>query len=105
MKLCHACGAEWTEKDPPGFSAECAGCRAPMHCCMNCKFYTPGHHNDCLEPEAEMVRDRQAQNRCDWFQLADRRPGGGRPEPGADRAARARARLDELFRKPGEKRP
>jgi hypothetical protein len=101
VKSCHACGAEWTDKEGPGFSATCEKCGAWLHCCRNCDFYAPGLHNDCRETQADQVGDRQARNLCDWFRLADRQAGAA---PGAvqdDRAARARAKLDQLFRKPG----
>jgi hypothetical protein len=99
MRACHACGAEWTEPDKPGFSAVCEKCGEYLHCCRNCRFYSPGHHNDCLEPGSEMVRDRAARNHCEWFQFADRDASGGRP----DRAGAARAKLERLFGPPGAK--
>ena len=96
MRACHACGAEWTEREAPGFSAQCGKCGEYLHCCRNCKFHAPGHHNDCLESEAEMVRDSETRNHCEYFRFADRDPAARPP----DRAARARARLDALFKKP-----
>ena len=96
MRACHACGAEWTEPENPGFSAQCEKCGEYLHCCRNCKFCAPGHHNDCLESEAEMVRDKDVRNLCEYFQFADRAAGGAAP----DRSAAARAKLDALFGEP-----
>ncbi len=97
MKACHSCGAEWTEKDKPGFSAVCERCGEYLHCCRNCRFHAPGQHNDCREPGAEMVRDKEARNLCEWFQFAQT---GGAGAEKRDRAAEARAKLEELFGKP-----
>jgi hypothetical protein len=58
-------------------------------------------HNDCRETQAEMVRDKQGRNRCEWFRLTDREAAaGGVP----DRSTEARARLERLFAPPREKR-
>ena len=99
MKACHVCGTEWTEPDAPGFSAECEKCAAWLHCCRNCKFHSPGAHNDCRETQSDPVRDNEGKNHCEYFVLADRESGGS---DDASRAAQARAKLDELFHKPGE---
>jgi hypothetical protein len=95
MKTCHACGWEWTEKETPGFSAECPKCAAYLHCCLNCKFYAPGAHHDCREPQADPVREKDGRNTCEYFLLADRGPAGAGDAKG--RSAAARAKLDQLF--------
>jgi len=73
--------------------ATCA-CGAWLHCCRNCDFYAPGRTNDCREPNAERVADKDQGNFCDWF-----RPAATRT-PQAP--STARARLEALFsKKPG----
>jgi hypothetical protein len=72
-------------------------------------------HNQCLEPEADYVGDRQKANFCEFFQLAGTRaigeseparadPARGRPrKPGGDaQPSDARARLEALFKKKTE---
>lgn len=100
MRFCYACGAEYAEREQPGFSATCPRCPAYLHCCRNCKFHSPGMHNDCRETQAELVADKEARNVCEFFLFADRpaRAGAGAPD-GGDRAAAARAKLEALFRK------
>ena len=96
MKACHACGYEWTEKDTPGFSAECPRCAAYLHVCLNCKFYAPGAHHDCREPQADPVREKDKRNTCEYFLFTDRSVRRADDEKG--RSAAARAKLEKLFR-------
>lgn len=62
--------------------------------CRNCAFYTLGAYNDCREPNAERVVDKERANFCEFFQLR----GGGAEGAGAA-GGTARAALDALFRK------
>ncbi len=100
MKACHSCGNEWLEREAPGFSATCEQCGEFLHCCRNCRFHAPGMHNDCRENQAEMIRDKENRNLCEWFRFGDR-DANGKEVP--DRSATARARLEELFGSPGKK--
>ena len=88
---CHRCGAV-AEVERVGVRDVCARCAAYLHCCRNCGFYEPGHHNDCREPNAERVADKEAGNFCDYFRPAGQGAAGA---PAGD----ARARLDALFKK------
>jgi len=97
MKACHVCDTEWVGKEQPGFSAECPRCAAYLHCCLNCKFYAPGAHNDCREPAAELVGDKEKRNACEFFLFADRAPGQSAAEAEKVRAAAARLKLEKLF--------
>jgi len=49
----------------------CPYCKAYLHSCVNCKFYSQGRHNDCREPQAEFVRDKRIANFCDFFVFRD----------------------------------
>jgi len=77
-----------------GFREECESCGSDLHVCLNCAHHDPGAHNQCREPGAEHVADRERANHCEWF-----RPGEG----GGDRVAaerdRSRTALDALFKK------
>jgi len=76
-----------------GFRDACEGCDTDLHSCVHCAHYEPGAYNDCREPSAERVGDRERANRCDWFQ-----PGGGGGARDSARGA-ALASLDSLFKK------
>ncbi|MGD8394564.1 MAG: hypothetical protein PVF43_03695 [Candidatus Eiseniibacteriota bacterium] len=76
----------------------CPHCSAYLHACVQCVFHDPHAHNQCREPQAEFVANREKANFCEFWKLGT--PGGG--GPGDRRADDARARLDALFRKPGD---
>ena len=93
MKACYSCGAEWVEQEAPGFSVTCEKCGEFLHCCRNCRFHAPGQHNDCREPQADPVSDKDTRNLCEWFQFADRDAAGDSDH----RGSAARAKLEALF--------
>lgn len=53
--------------DKVGFREECLSCRADVHCCKNCDFYDPKSYNECRETSADVVRDKDRANHCDFF--------------------------------------
>ncbi len=93
MKACWRCGAP-VALESVGARDCCDRCHAYLHCCRSCDFYEPGAHNDCREPNADAVADKEQGNFCDHFRFvaAPRAAGGGK-------SGEARARLDQLFRK------
>ncbi len=93
MRLCQACGAEITSPERIGRRDTCLRCGADLHACRSCRFYVPGHHNDCLESQAERVVDKMRGNFCDYFSF--REGGAGAAAP----VSEARGALEALFRK------
>ena len=83
----------WTAELGTTTPGVCPRCSAFLHCCRNCDFYAPGLANDCREPRAEHVVDKEQANFCDWFRPAPT------PRPAATSASGARAALDALFAK------
>ena len=69
---CYSCGALVSGPEVgtarPSRTAVCDGCSAYLHCCRNCRFYDPGAYNNCREPVAEDVRDKEEANFCDYFE-------------------------------------
>ena len=92
---CAACNRELTlaPGERLGFRETCEGCDADLHSCVNCAHYDPGAHNDCREPSAEHVSQRDRANRCDWFQAGERAGGSGTGR------SDALSDLDALFKK------
>ncbi|UCB46354.1 MAG: hypothetical protein JSV25_02705 [Spirochaetota bacterium] len=74
MKICSKCKKEVVIVEKIGRSATCKNCGAWLHSCVNCRFYTPGKHNDCNEPQAEYVRDKEGANFCDYFVFKENKP-------------------------------
>ena len=116
MPFCVFCDAELAADFRVMRNTRCPRCDAYLHACVQCRFHEPTLHNQCLEPEAEFVGDRQKANFCEFFELvggpaAGRRPGrgevsrseSGRSRPGPaesdSRASEARAKLEALFKK------
>ena len=95
VKICHRCGREITLEGKIGQREVCPGCGADLHCCRNCAFYDPGAYNQCREPQAERVPEKDRGNFCDWFRFRDaaagREAGGGKGS--------ARDKLNGLFKK------
>lgn len=92
---CRSCDAEigLASGDRVGYRDACHGCGGDLHTCLQCAFHDPGAHNECREPNAERVSDRERANRCDYFS-----PGEGEAL-GADGRGRALLDLDSLFKK------
>ena len=68
---CHACSADLEFDDPIGRTALCPRCSSDLRCCLNCRFHDISSYNDCAEPMAERVMEKDRANFCDYFS-----PGG-----------------------------
>ncbi len=93
---CFSCGAQ-TELPPGariGFRDECERCACDLHVCRNCSFYDPSAYNECREPNAERILERDRANRCDYFS-----PGEGGEGSKTERQGESRTQLDALFKK------
>lgn len=63
---CWHCGQALTELDL-GREVRCPKCSKAVHACRNCRFFKPGRSNDCLEPIADFVSDKERANFCPYF--------------------------------------
>jgi len=88
--VCWSCGQHLTAGDYHR-EGECTQCRKQTHVCRNCRFFEPGRPNDCQEPIAEPVRDKDRANFCDYFE-----PSTDSFQPGADSDALRKA-AESLF--------
>jgi hypothetical protein len=63
---CWHCGRPLGKAD---FGREngCLGCGKATRVCRNCRHYARGRPNDCEEPMAEQVMDKERANFCDYF--------------------------------------
>lgn len=65
--ICHACQKANAVSGKVGFREDCMHCRADLHCCLNCQFYDPKVYNECRETAADVVREKNRSNYCDFF--------------------------------------
>lgn len=76
-----------------GRREECPSCRADVHVCKNCDFYDIKVYNECRETQAEVVREKDRANYCDYFNARKGLSGG------QDQAALLKAAAEALFKK------
>jgi len=97
MGRCHACGVEIQSTGKILRTEECASCGWDLHVCRNCRHYNPAVHNQCEEPMAEWVSDRERANFCDYFSFT-KAPGPNPANPGRSPEEEARERWDRLYK-------
>jgi hypothetical protein len=91
---CHKCGYELSFTGQPGRRDECPKCHSDVHACLNCKHHDPKAYNECLEPAADRVQEKDRSNFCDHF--TSKAPGGA---SAADAAKDLRSAAEALFKK------
>lgn len=78
---------------PLSREAECKACHAQLHVCKLCCFYDPRVADQCQEPIADFVKEKERANFCDYF----------KPDPDAYQAKdfskgqQSVSELNELF--------
>jgi hypothetical protein len=79
-----------------GKKDECPNCEADLHVCRNCRFFDPGSENECSEPIAEWVRDKDRANSCEYLAVVETVEMSRRPA--ASSTVEARKAWDSLFK-------
>ena len=91
--ICWRCAATLDEHPLPlSFRAECEACGADLHVCQLCMFYDTSAADQCREPVAERVTNKERNNYCDYFKPKAIAPGSASPGTGQSEGA-----LDALF--------
>lgn len=90
---CFQCGEKIAFSERLGLREECPKCHSDLHVCKNCEFYDPKVYNECRENQAEVIREKDRANRCDFF-----RPSGEGRAKGDESDALKRA-AEALFKK------
>ena len=49
----------------------CPKCDAELHACRHCRHFDPTVAKECKEPFAEVPRDKDGANFCEFFQIGD----------------------------------
>ena len=93
VATCWHCGRELMRADLARENT-CPGCGKSTRSCRNCRWYAPGRPNDCREPMAERILDKEKANYCELFQpnpeAGDQAKGGA--------ADNLRQAADDLFK-------
>lgn len=63
---CWYCAKQLTPLDY-GREDTCTQCGRDTKVCKGCQFYDKNAHNECREPQAERVLDKERSNFCDYF--------------------------------------
>ena len=92
--ICFSCGTKNSFVDRVSLRDECEKCHEDLHVCKNCRFYDSGAYNECKESSADVVRDKERSNHCDYFTA-----GAGRFE--ADKKDELKKAAEALFAKKG----
>jgi hypothetical protein len=91
---CFHCGAEIEPQERVGFHDSCAQCERDLHVCLNCAFHDLAYNNQCREPQAERVVDKDRFNFCEYFSPASNLATRSRLP-----SSEPRAKLAALFKK------
>lgn len=94
MPACHKCSRELKTDSDYGRQDTCLGCGFSTRVCMNCLHYDPSRYNECTEPVADRVIDKEKGNFCDYFKPGDRQ--GGAAASAKEQALKA---AEALFKK------
>ncbi len=94
MVKCYHCGTELSFGDRVGLREECPQCRNDVHVCRNCQFYDRSSYNECREPSAEVVREKDRSNHCEYWS-----PSSGLGAGGGKAAQDLLAAAEALFKK------
>lgn len=76
-----------------GLRDECEFCKSDIHVCKNCEHYDTKVYNECRETTADVVRDKERSNHCDYYVVRSSINSAD------DQKAKLKAAADALFKK------
>ena len=97
--FCFHCGSEVAlpPSHRPARGDSCDTCGRDLRACKNCQHYDTAAYNQCREPSAERVVDKEKANFCDYFVFCSR--AGGSAGDAATKKKDTLKSLDDLFKK------
>ncbi len=93
---CYRCNAELSIEGPVSRRDACQKCGTSIHACKFCHFYDRTAYNECREPSADRVVDKEKENFCDYFTL--RKGSAGAGSAGESVVEVDKKKLDDLFK-------
>ena len=91
--ICHHCQEVTKYQNNLGFREECLKCRNDLHVCKNCEFYDRTAYNECRESSADVIREKDRANLCEYFSPRQTESSAG------DEKAKIKAAANSLFKK------
>lgn len=80
MANCFHCKKK-LDDSKPGRGDACPHCGSDVKVCLNCRFYERGAYNDCREPSAERVVNKDRANFCEFFEFSTGTEGAAVEDP------------------------
>ena len=93
--VCFRCLKSMPLALPVGRRDVCPHCGADVRVCRNCQFYEPTAYNECREPVAERVKDKERANFCSEFRPREGLADSGKPTTSRDELL---AQVRKLFK-------
>lgn len=75
MKICFHCKKELDISGRPGRGDSCTHCGSDLKVCLNCRFYDASAYNECWEPSADRVVEKERANFCEFFAFGESNAG------------------------------
>ncbi|MDD2942305.1 MAG: hypothetical protein PHC51_04985 [bacterium] len=103
--FCWHCQTELAPTLPVSRRDTCHSCGRDIRVCKNCLHYDASRYNECREPVAERVKDKETANFCDFFSPGGHlssgitSPSGASKEEGKSEKELALEKLNSLFGK------
>lgn len=72
MANCYSCNAKFYISKGSTVSRRdsCQSCAADIRVCKNCEFYDVSSYNECREPQANRITEKEKSNFCDFFLIS-----------------------------------
>ncbi len=70
--FCYNCKKAIPDVDPADRikrRQECDYCQSSLRCCLMCVFYEKSYYNECREPMADRIVDKERPNFCDFYRI------------------------------------
>ncbi|MCH2534488.1 MAG: hypothetical protein MK008_08615 [Bdellovibrionales bacterium] len=93
--FCFKCSKPTPIVSTVGFRDECLHCGEDLHVCKNCEFYDQTAYNECREPSADRVKEKERANFCEYFQPSQQSGSNG----AEDSRKKLLAEAEALFKK------
>ena len=77
---CYHCCFENSYDCIIGLRDECQKCTRDLHSCVNCRFYSKSSANECREPRADKVLEKDRANFCDFFEAGNAQAAASQKE-------------------------